>query len=142
MMSRILVFLQFLLIALIAYPFRQPAPAVAAIFLFSAGFVIFVMAVLAMKRSTFSVMPEPTAQGKLVVAGIYRLVRHPMYLAVLLCATGAALAYQQGWKWLACGCLTLVLIAKIRREERFLLQRYAGYAAYRSRVKAIIPFII
>ena len=141
-MSRVLVILQFVLIALLAYPFTRPTIDLLVVTLFLGGLLVFCMAILAMKWRTFTVMPEPKAGGELVTHGIYRVVRHPMYLAVLLCAAAASLAYMQWWRWLLFALLALVLIVKMRREERLLEQRYAGYAAYRARVKAIIPFVI
>ncbi len=141
-MSRFLVFLQFFLLGLIAFPFNRPAFTLSSLILVGAGLVVLFMALLAMKMRTFSVLPEPRAEGELITDGIYRLVRHPMYLAVLLCAAAACVAYQASWKWGLSGLLLLVLVIKMRREERMLLQRYAGYAAYCARVKRIIPLVL
>lgn len=141
-MSRVLVILQFVFIALLAYPFTRPALNLLDVVLFLGGLLVFCMAILAMKWRTFTVMPEPKAGGELVTNGIYRVVRHPMYLAVLLCAVAASLAYMQWWKWLLLALLALVLIVKMRREEQLLEARYANYAAYRAKVKGIIPFLI
>lgn len=141
-MSGLLVFLQFLFIVLIAFPSGAPTVNGIHLVIFCLGLGVFAAAFLAMRIRTFSVMPEPRAGGELVSRGIYRLVRHPMYLAVLLCALAACLAYAAPWKWLLAGLLTLVLALKIRREERYLLQRYPGYASYRASTKAIIPFLI
>ncbi len=95
-----------------------------------------------MPSRSFSVMPEPTREGELVTRGIYRHVRHPMYLAVLLCGLAACLAYGSALKWGLLALLAGVLIAKIRREERLLLARFEDYAAYRLRTKALIPYLI
>ncbi len=141
-MSGLLVFLQFLLITAIAYPSRLPAPDFIGAALFVAGLLVFLAAFLAMRLKNFTVMPEPKAQAELVDRGIYRAIRHPMYLAVLLCAAGACLAYGLAWKWGLSGALALVLWIKLRREEKMLLQRYPAYAAYRQRTKALIPLLI
>ncbi|HEY8100210.1 MAG TPA: isoprenylcysteine carboxylmethyltransferase family protein [Burkholderiaceae bacterium] len=141
-MSLLLVILQFLLIALVAFPFSAPVLTVLDVSLFAAGMVTFFLAIHAMKQRTFTVMPEPKQQGELVTRGIYRVVRHPMYLAVLLCAIGASLAYSEMEKWMLSALLMLVLITKMRREEKLLLKHYPGYAAYRAKVKAIIPFVL
>lgn len=141
-MSLLLVTLQFLLIALIIFPFNAPTLNVLNAGLFAAGMIVFFLALFAMKQRTFTVMPEPKEQGELITRGIYRLVRHPMYLSVLLCAIGASLAYAEIWKWPGSGLLMLVLVMKMRREEKLLCSRYPGYASYRKKVKAIIPFIL
>lgn len=141
-MSRLLVSLQFLFIALIAWPFQSPRIDVFNAGLFGGGLLVFVFACAAMGGKTFTVMPEPRRNGELATAGIYGVVRHPMYLAVLLCAAGAALAYGDVWKWALAGLLAVVLWFKLTREERFLLQRYPDYAAYRARTKALVPWLL
>lgn len=141
-MSRALVFLQFALIALIAYPSHMPAAGWLSSAIVVAGLVVFTSACWAMKRPTFTVMPEPKAGGHLITTGIYSFIRHPMYLAVLLCAVGVSMAYGLAWKWILSAVLTVVLWIKLRREERMLFYRYPGYSLYRQHTKALFPFLL
>lgn len=141
-MSRLLVSAQLLLIALIAFPFRTAQLNMFNLGLFALGMMVGVAAITAMPARSFSVMPEPTSGGALVTHGIYRHIRHPMYLALLLCGLAACLAYASALKWGLLALLAGVLIAKIRREERLLLARFERYAAYRLRTKALIPYLI
>jgi protein-S-isoprenylcysteine O-methyltransferase Ste14 len=141
-MSRVLVAAQLLLIALIAWPSAPPAITVTGIAVLVLGVGAAVAALIVMPASTFSVLPEPRSGGELVTRGIYRHVRHPMYLAVLLCGIAAALAYGSPAKWVLLALLACVLALKIRREERLLLARFPDYAAYRQRTSAIIPYLL
>lgn len=141
-MSTLYVLLQFVLIGLIAWPFSMPQPRLLAILLFVAGLGVFLSAILAMNADTFTIMPEPRRTGELITHGIYRHVRHPMYLAVLLCAASACLAYDTPWKWGLALALAIVLLLKCRREENYLLARYPGYAEYRQKTHAIVPFLL
>jgi protein-S-isoprenylcysteine O-methyltransferase Ste14 len=85
--------------------------------------------------------PRPRAEARLVRAGAYRIVRHPIYAAVILGAAGYALL--SGSVWHAAGVAVLVLFfdLKSRYEEGFLLTRYQGYADYRREVRKLIPWI-
>lgn len=141
-MSRVLVAAQLLLIALIAWPSAPLAITVTGIALLVLGVGTAVAALVVMPARTFSVLPEPRSGGELVTRGIYRHVRHPMYLAVLLCGIAAALAYGSPAKWVLLALLAGVLALKIRREERLLLARFPDYAAYRQRTSAIIPYLL
>jgi protein-S-isoprenylcysteine O-methyltransferase Ste14 len=145
-MSRLLVCLQFILIGAIAWPWQPLAfdrtSAWFGAVVFAAGLAVFFSALFTMPMKTFTVMPEPKAQGELVTRGIYGVVRHPMYLAVLLCAVGAGMAYGSDWKWGLSCVLGAVLWIKLRREEKMLLQQYADYAAYRARTAALVPFLL
>lgn len=83
---------------------------------------------------------EPLPDGRLVTRGIYRVVRHPIYLGVSLALGGYGLL-RGGW-W--AGILVLIVCLayferKARVEERFLVQRMAGYDAYRRQVPRILP---
>lgn len=91
--------------------------------------------------SSFTPFPRPIENGELVTSGAYGLIRHPMYLAAIIGPFGLAIA-TSNWSRLA---ITVALIiffdVKSRREERWLVEVYPGYALYKSRVKRIIPFI-
>lgn len=85
--------------------------------------------------------PRPLPEGRLVTRGVYRFVRHPIYFGVLLCALGYALMTTSVLRL----ALTIILFVffdmKARREEVWLQARYPDYAAYRTRVKKLIPWI-
>ena len=110
--------------------------------LVGAGVALASAAAVALRRTRFSVMPEPRPGGSLVERGPYRLVRHPMYAAVLLSGLGAALCRGDPSHGLWLALLALVLWAKIRREERLLVAAYPAYADYRRRVGALVPGLL
>lgn len=86
-------------------------------------------------------MPRPLEEGRLVTHGTYRFVRHPIYSGIVLAALGIALL-TASWPRLGLGILLLLFFdRKARVEERWLEQKYPGYAAYRTRVKKLIPWI-
>jgi len=89
--------------------------------------------------------PNVQQQGgqAIVRTGVYRLVRHPIYLGNLLMTAGAALwlgSYAGLWGF---GVLLLATIARIWLEERELRARLPEYADYARRVRArLVPFLI
>jgi protein-S-isoprenylcysteine O-methyltransferase Ste14 len=108
--------------------------------LFATGGIVGVLGVLHLGRNR-TPFPRPLADSDLVETGVYSLVRHPLYLSVMLACLGWAGIWSSG-PGLA---LALVLIgyldAKARREERWLLERYPGYRTYADRVKRFVPGI-
>src|SRR5262249_21421382 len=80
---------------------------------------------------------------ELVERGPYRCVRHPIYTGILTMffATALVLGHVAGFA----GVLLIFTSfwVKIGREEKLMLQQFPGrYAAYRRRVKRIIPFVL
>jgi protein-S-isoprenylcysteine O-methyltransferase Ste14 len=64
-----------------------------------------------------------------------------MYSGVMVAATGWALV-RHGWLTLVYVLAGWVFIeVKVRREEKWLLERFPGYAAYQRRVRKLIPFV-
>lgn len=90
-----------------------------------------------------SIFPHPVEEAQLVDSGPYRLVRHPVYFAVIVGALGLALAFLNT----AAAVVALVFIpffmAKTGFEEDRLVERVAGYREYRSAIPyRIIPWVM
>lgn len=78
---------------------------------------------------------DRSAPGPLVTGGIYGLSRHPIYLAFHLIFVGTFLVQGRLLFLVLSAAMALVLHAIMRREERFLAERYGpAYEQYCSRV--------
>jgi protein-S-isoprenylcysteine O-methyltransferase Ste14 len=83
--------------------------------------------------------PEPNAAGRLRTDGLYGVVRHPIYAAVLLVGFGLALRALSVWTVATALALLILLNVKARYEERLLAARYPEYTDYASRVPRFLP---
>lgn len=86
-------------------------------------------------------LPYPRETAPLTQGGPFRFVRHPMYSGGLAVCFGWALHVQSGWTFLYAVALFVLLDVKSRREERWLADKFSAYAAYRKRVRKLVPFI-
>jgi protein-S-isoprenylcysteine O-methyltransferase Ste14 len=88
----------------------------------------------------FSSEAEVRPDTVLITQGAFGLVRHPMYLSILLLWSGSALAL---WSPVMAVCwLVLVpaFIARSRTEERILTSHFgAAYSDYAARVPMLLP---
>lgn len=106
--------------------------------LLTAGTMVFAWSLASLGPATH-VHPEPNRKG-LRTGGPYAYIRHPMYLGLLLAASGIC-ASAKPMAWAFFGFLALVLTAKIFTEEGALARIYPDYAEYRRRTKRLIPFV-
>lgn len=85
--------------------------------------------------------PKPSVGAKLVQHGIYGLIRHPLYTAVICAALGWSLI-RSSWPALAVSlALAVFFDAKARHEEVWLRRQFADYTRYERRVRRFIPWI-
>ncbi len=83
---------------------------------------------------------EVEAQQPVITTGPYALVRHPMYLAVLVMVVFSPLALGSYWTMIFIILLPVLLAARIRNEEKVLLRELAGYEGYMATTKyRLIP---
>jgi len=83
---------------------------------------------------------EPGQQ--VITSGPYSIVRHPMYLGVLLMFLSAPLALGSYWAIIPALLIPPTLVARIRNEEKVLERDLEGYQQYMQKTKyRLIPGI-
>jgi len=91
--------------------------------------------------TNWSITLEVREQHRLITDGVYRRIRHPMYMALLLYSVGQALVIPN---WVA-GPSYLIAFGilftfRVRAEERMMLDQFGDqYAAYMARTKRLVP---
>jgi len=82
------------------------------------------------------------AGHRLETRGVYRVIRNPSYLGLLISSLGWVLAFRSGVGVLLVAMLLVPLLARIRAEERLLREHFgAEYEAYCSRTWRLLPGI-
>jgi protein-S-isoprenylcysteine O-methyltransferase Ste14 len=78
----------------------------------------------------------------LVASGPYRIVRHPMYTAILAMCLGTTIVAGQYHALIGLALAVYAYLRKIRIEEETLTQQFgASYAAYRKTTRTLIPWV-
>jgi protein-S-isoprenylcysteine O-methyltransferase Ste14 len=118
---------------------RLPDPPAWLLFL-SAGLTLFgnILMLFVLRRlgQSFSVMAEAR---RLVTAGPYAIVRHPLYLTEAVSIIGIFLPYWSLSAGLLFALLAGVQLLRMHYEEQVLRETFPEYAAYAERIPRLIP---
>ncbi len=110
--------------------------------LYVGGYVLMAGALITLGRNYQLGGSAPRSEDGLVVAGPYRLIRHPMYTAALSISSGLACLIQS---WALSGVFAIYLaliLLLIPLEEDGLRNAYgAPYVTYQHETRKLIPFV-
>jgi protein-S-isoprenylcysteine O-methyltransferase Ste14 len=114
---------------------------------FSAGIVFLVVGLWLFHRShadlgtNWSVTLEMRRQHELITRGVYRYVRHPMYLSILIYSFGQALVLPNWIAGPAYAVMMVLLFAfRLGPEEKMMLEAFGpAYASYAGRTRRLFP---
>jgi protein-S-isoprenylcysteine O-methyltransferase Ste14 len=85
---------------------------------------------------------EKFENQKVISTGPYALVRHPMYVGVLIMVVGVPLALDSWWGLAIVALVVPVLMWRILDEERLLGQELSGYSEYTRKVHyRLVPYL-
>jgi protein-S-isoprenylcysteine O-methyltransferase Ste14 len=106
------------------------------------GFAIAFTALFTLKRFYASTLVA-RVDHQLITHGIYRFVRHPAYLGVLLvCVVALPVYSSSAWGFLVLSLLIPIFLGRIRMEERLLIEHFGDeYREYEASTRKLIPFV-
>ncbi len=111
------------------------------LFLQIVGMAIGIWSIAVMGIGNMNISPLVKEGAVLITKGPYRVIRHPMYSAVLLVLWPAIIDDCSLMRIIAGIVLTIVLIIKMLFEERLLKKQFAEYETYMKTTKRLIPVI-
>ena len=92
-------------------------------------------------RDAFSPFVNFDEGQSLVTTGLYRHIRHPMYLGSLLLLAGLPIIMSARWAWLFSALATVGIYMRVRIEEQLLSDKLPGYPQYCDRTWRLLPRI-
>jgi protein-S-isoprenylcysteine O-methyltransferase Ste14 len=105
------------------------------------GLLLGAVAIWQMNPSNINVTPIPKTGGRLVTHGVYKVIRHPMYLAQLLVVGALVIEHYSHLRLIVLLILLVNLIFKLNYEETHLVKHFEGYEKYRQSSWRLIPLI-
>ena len=127
----------FLISAVALFPRRELSVGgeIAATTLILLGTALAVYVLTQLGRS-FSVMAEAR---QLVTSGVYRIVRHPLYVAEEIAAIGLVIQFASYQTLLLLAVHAGFQLRRMRNEEAILIGTFPEYGAYKEKTARLIP---
>lgn len=81
-------------------------------------------------------------EGVLCTRGVYSIVRHPLYSAIIVFIVPGILMFFRSWALFTIPLVAYSIFKRlIRREEEYLSEQFGeAYVKYKSRVNSVLPF--
>jgi protein-S-isoprenylcysteine O-methyltransferase Ste14 len=94
------------------------------------------------QNSYASRIVETDKDQKVITTGLYSVVRHPMYIGVLIMYLPTPLALGSYWGLIPMALLPVALVLRILNEEKVLIENLDGYKEYCRKTRyRLIPYI-
>ena len=84
---------------------------------------------------SFSPMPRPKENSKLISSGIYRFFRHPIYYSLIIISFCLFIKSLTIYNFILSILLTFIISNKIKIEEKYLTKKFHNYTSYKNEVK-------
>lgn len=105
------------------------------------GVFLGVLAIYVVRIKNINITPTVKPGSELVTTGIYRIIRHPMYIAQVIAVLPLIIDYFSYARLVALIILSIDLIFKMNYEEKQLQKAFPEYRNYMKKTHRLIPFI-
>lgn len=102
------------------------------------GVIIIIVSMLQLSRN-LSPFPTPKKDSELVVTGLFKYVRHPIYSGILMTTFFLAIYLNSGYKLIIVLLLGTLFYYKSNYEEGELRKKFPGYESYRASTGRFFP---
>lgn len=138
-LPKIFVAIQFISIALFLYSGPVFARDLYLLLIELAGVAFGLWAIYAQGIRNFNITPTPKEGASFIHQGPYRIIRHPMYLSILITLLPLLIDY---FTWIRLGIMLILifdLVAKLVYEEINLRKQFPQYEEYRRKSWRLVP---
>ncbi len=105
------------------------------------GIALGLWAILVQRIGNFNITPTNREEARFIKTGPYSIIRHPMYLAIIITLTPLIINYFTMFRISIALILIIILILKILVEEKQLLIHFSAYKSYMKKTWRLIPWI-
>ncbi len=102
------------------------------------GVIIIIVSMLQLNRN-LSPFPTPKNDSELVLSGLFKYVRHPIYSGILMTTFFLAIYLNSGYKLIVVLLLAILFYYKSMYEEVELRKKFPDYESYQASTGRFFP---
>lgn len=104
--------------------------------------IIFMITALLQLNKNLSPFPTPVKNSQLITNGVFRISRHPIYLAILVGVFSLGFLLGSGYKLIIACVFLLFFYSKTRYEEKKLEERFPEYKSYKKKTGRFVTLLL
>jgi protein-S-isoprenylcysteine O-methyltransferase Ste14 len=139
--AALLTIIQYVTLGIMLYSNKWIADNPVLMFIQFFGIFIAIWAILEMAKSKLNISPVPRSGSVLIQSGPYKIVRHPMYLSLLLTITPMILTDISTFNIIVFSIFIINLVMKMLYEESLLHNFFEDYAVYSKKSWRLLPLV-
>jgi protein-S-isoprenylcysteine O-methyltransferase Ste14 len=139
--ATLLTIIQYITLAVMLYTNKWIAENPVLMFIQFFGIFIAIWAVLEMAKSKLNITPVPRSGSILIQSGPYKLIRHPMYLSLLLTITPMIFSNISTFNIIIFSIFIVNLVMKMLFEENLLHKFFKEYDVYSKKSWRLLPLV-
>ncbi len=106
------------------------------------GAILTIAGIAGFAVGAYQVYAAKLRRGEMVSGGIYRWIRHPQYLALMVASFGMLLLWPRFLVLFGFVTVVFVYLLLARSEERQCAHKFDGYADYMQRTGMFLPRVV
>ncbi len=139
--ATLLTIIQYVTLSIMLYSNKWIADNPVLMFIQFFGIFIAIWAILEMTKSKLNISPVPRSGSVLIMTGPYKIIRHPMYLSLLLTITPMIINRISTLNIVIFSIFLINLIMKMLFEENLLYKYFDDYAVYSKKSWRLLPLV-
>jgi len=105
------------------------------------GILLALWSIFAMQLNNLSIFPDLKDNAIFVSHGPYKLIRHPMYLSILVTFIPLVIGHFSFFRLFIIVIIFIDLLFKLQFEEKILIKNFTNYTTYKEKTYKLIPFL-
>jgi protein-S-isoprenylcysteine O-methyltransferase Ste14 len=105
----------------------------------TSGIILFFVGILGFALGAFQIYRGKLLENNLAITGVYRNIRHPQYLALIIASIGLLFVWPRFLVLFGTGTVIFIYLILVKTEKKICLAKFPDYADYMNTTGRFLP---